>query len=118
MGLFFMSDQNDYLTRLTSLSDKLLNVAIEECNPDNWQSANKRIKDLTVEERGNRYWDKKNAAGSLTILIKVQSLIGMQGRQKPGEQSKGAGKDDDVEGQIKKAEKEVEKILDRVLNKA
>jgi hypothetical protein len=69
----------DYKTRLTALSDKLTDVVLEEADPDNWPGAGKKPSELTKDERGDRYWDK-NAAASLTLLIKVHSLIGMQTR--------------------------------------
>ncbi|MFH7090609.1 hypothetical protein ACHWWK_23175 [Klebsiella pneumoniae] len=79
---------SDYKTRLTALSDKLTDVVLEEADPDNWPGAGKEITKHTKQERGDRYWHKKNAAASLTLLVKVHSLIGMHtrgGRQKPAE---------------------------------
>lgn len=112
-----MSEDNDYFSRLTALSGKLLDVAIEESDPDNWQSAGKPIKSLSTEERGNRYWDKKNAAGSLTLLIKVQSLIGMHARTKQPPKPGAEQPEDDFDERLKKAEQEAGKILERVLSK-
>ncbi|ENT9569148.1 hypothetical protein ACFA6N_002430 [Salmonella enterica] len=105
----------DYRTRLTALSDKLTNVVIEEADPDNWSGSKKPVKELTKDERGDRYWDKKNAAASLTLLIKVHSLIGMQSRGTTGENV-----DDDDFGlaqQVAKAEKEAAAIIERVMKK-
>lgn len=105
----------DYRTRLTALSDKLTNVVIEEADPDNWSGSKKPVKELTKDERGDRYWDKKNAAASLTLLIKVHSLIGMQSRGATGENT-----DDDDFGlaqQVAKAEKEATAIIERVMKK-
>ncbi|EJP5180880.1 hypothetical protein NT945_002122 [Salmonella enterica] len=105
----------DYRTRLTALSDKLTSVVIEEADPDNWSGSKKPVKELTKDERGDRYWDKKNAAASLTLLIKVHSLIGMQSRGTTGENV-----DDDDFGlaqQVAKAEKEAAAIIERVMKK-
>lgn len=105
----------DYRTRLTALSDKLTRVVIEEADPDNWSGSKKPVKELTKDERGDRYWDKKNAAASLTLLIKVHSLIGMQSRGATGENV-----DDDDFGlaqQVAKAEKEAAAIIERVMKK-
>ncbi|EAM6080673.1 hypothetical protein CDJ04_07135 [Salmonella enterica] len=106
----------DYRTRLTNLSDKLTNVVIEEADPDNWSGSKKPVKELTKDERGDRYWDKKNAAASLTLLIKVCSLIGMQSRGATGEN---ADDDDDfgLAQQVAKAEKEAAAIIERVMKK-
>ncbi|EBQ4755632.1 TPA: hypothetical protein H2A59_004915 [Salmonella enterica] len=107
---------DDYRTRLTNLSDKLTNVVIEEADPDNWSGSKKPVKELTKDERGDRYWDKKNAAASLTLLIKVHSLIGMQTRGATGEN---ADDDDDfgLAQQVAKAEKEAAAIIERVMKK-
>ncbi|EAQ6129194.1 hypothetical protein AXA88_09025 [Salmonella enterica] len=106
---------DDYRTRLTNLIDKLTNVVIEEADPDNWSGSKKPVKELTKDERGDRYWDKKNAAASLTLLIKVHSLIGIQSRGATGENA-----DDDDFGlaqQVAKAEKEAAAIIERVMKK-
>ena len=106
---------NDYKTRLTALSDKLTDVVLEEADPDNWPGAGKRPSELTKDERGDRYWDKKNAAASLTLLIKVHSLIGMQ---KPGGTPSGTPIQEDeafaLGQQVNKAEREAAAILKRL----
>ncbi|EOS96633.1 hypothetical protein LU631_16655 [Erwinia tracheiphila] len=50
---------DDYKNRLTELSDKLTEVVINEANPDNWPGAEKPVKQLSKDERGDRYWSKK-----------------------------------------------------------
>ncbi|BDG86583.1 hypothetical protein [Citrobacter koseri] len=105
----------DYKTRLTALSDKLTDVVLEEADPDNWAGGNKRVNALTKQERGDRYWDKKNAAASLTLLIKVHSLIGMQTRG--GTPSDNPGQDDEAFAlgqQVSKAEREAAEIIKRL----
>ncbi|MBU4682388.1 hypothetical protein KC222_10210 [Cedecea davisae] len=105
----------DYKTRLTALTDKLTDAVLEEADPDNWPGAGKKAKDLTKDERGDRYWDKKNAAASLTLLIKVHSLIGMQTRG--GTAKDNLGQDDEafeLGKQVSKAEKEAAAIIERI----
>lgn len=104
----------DYKTRLTALSDKLTDVVLEEADPDNWPGAGKKPSELTKDERGDRYWDKKNAAASLTLLIKVHSLIGMQTRggvpPEPGE----IDEEFELGQRVNKAEREAAAILKRL----
>ncbi|HEM8492622.1 TPA: hypothetical protein U2Q18_003702 [Citrobacter koseri] len=104
----------DYKTRLTALSDKLTDVVLEEADPDNWAGGNKRVNALTKQERGDRYWDKKNAAASLTLLIKVHSLIGMHTRggvpPVPGE----IDEEFELGQRVNKAEREAAAILKRL----
>ncbi|MEL5315749.1 hypothetical protein PTR49_05650 [Serratia ureilytica] len=107
----------DYKTRLTALCDKLTDVAITESNPDNWPGAGKAQKDFTQEERGDRYWEKKNAAATLTLLVKLHSLIGMHARGgAPADPASNA--EAEANKQIAKAEKEAQRIVDRALSKA
>ena len=82
---------------------------------DNWPGAGKKPSELTKDERGDRYWDKKNAAASLTLLIKVHSLIGMQTRG--GTPSDNPGQDDEAFAlgqQVSKAEREALAIIARL----
>jgi len=107
----------DYKTRLTALTDKLTDAVLEEADPENWAGGNKRVDQLTKQERGDRYWDKKNAAASLTLLIKVHSLIGMQTRG--GTAKDNPDQDDEafeLGQQVSKAEKEAAAIIDRLQN--
>lgn len=104
---------SDYKTRLTALSDKLTDVALEEADPDNWPGAGKEITKHTKQERGDRYWHKKNAAASLTLLVKVHSLIGMH---TPG------GEDPDDEAfllgqQVAAAERKAMEVIERLQHK-
>lgn len=105
----------DYKTRLTDLTDKLTDAVLEEADPENWAGGVKRLGELTKQERGDRYWDKKNAAASLTLLIKVHSLIGMQTRG--GTPSNNPGEDDEafeLGQQVSKAEREAAAIIERI----
>ncbi|WP_336983929.1 hypothetical protein [Cedecea sp. HN178] len=105
----------DYKTRLTALTDKLTDAVLEEADPENWAGGNKRVDQLTKQERGDRYWDKKNAAASLTLLIKVHSLIGMQTRG--GTAKDNPGQDDEafeLGQQVSKAEREAARIIERI----
>ncbi|AKL35622.1 hypothetical protein NMD36_09460 [Escherichia coli] len=106
---------SDYKTRLTALTDKLTDVVLQEADPANWPGADKKVSELTKDERGDRYWDKKNAAASLTLLIKVHSLIGMQTRG--GTPSDNPGQDDEafeLGQQVAKAEREAAAIIERM----
>ncbi|MEQ6971045.1 hypothetical protein [Pectobacterium polaris] len=105
---------NDYKSRLTVLSDKLTDTVLTEADPDNWPGAGKTINQHTKDERGDRYWFKKNAAATLTLLTKVHSLIGMHTR---GGSPNDGGGDDEAFGlgqQVAKAEREAAAIIERL----
>jgi hypothetical protein len=96
----------DQLVRLNELSDMLADVLIEEIDPREWPGAGAPLASLSKEDRGDRYWCKKNAAATLMLVGKV------------GELTKGAllmnyDADDSrqLDDDIKQAEKEASKLL-------
>ena len=100
--------------RQEALSEKLTDVVLYEADPDNWPGAARPPRQHSQQERGDRYWCKKNAAATLTLLVKVHRLIGQQQRGKSG-----AGDDDEkfeLGQQIASAEREAKKILERLQN--
>ncbi|CQH34491.1 TPA: hypothetical protein PXJ75_002865 [Yersinia enterocolitica] len=109
----------DYKTRLTTLCDKLTDVVLTESDPDNWPGADKAINELSKDERGDRYWDKKNAAASLTLLIKVHSLIGMHNRGgKTPDNSPSADTEEEMAKEVATAERDAKRVVERALKKA
>lgn len=106
---------NDYKTRLTALSDKLTDVVLEEADPDTWPGADKPLDKHTKQERGDRYWCKKNAAASLTLLVKVHSLIGMHTRG--GTPKDGDEPDDEafrLGQRVSAAERAAQEVIERL----
>lgn len=101
--------REDQYNKLADLQEKLCNVVLYEADPDNWPGCGKHMKDLTQEERGDRYWSKKNAAATLTLLNKV-ATTGMRST-KPGQDSE--DESDDFDRQMQRAEADAAKILKR-----
>lgn len=66
--------REDQIQRLKELSERLADAFIFEADPDNWPGAGLKPCDMTQEERGNRYWSKKDAAATATILNKAITL--------------------------------------------
>ncbi|WP_338576313.1 hypothetical protein V6L78_13195 [Pseudomonas canadensis] len=103
--------RDDQITRLQALSESLGEVVIHEVDPANWPGGTKKPGELTQQERGDRYWSKKNAAATMTLLLKVVNITGVLGKQKPG-------KDDDaaqeLDGELAAAEREAQSIIDRM----
>lgn len=118
----------DQETRLAELEAKLLEVALDECDPDNWtteesarenalaetegldpEAAAALIADAVKGWRGNRYWDKKNGNQTLSMLTRVVAL-----RMKIDERKENGGgseTDPDLVQQMRDAEKEAKKKL-------
>ena len=103
----------DHKTKLEDLTDKLIDVVIEESNPFNWSGGTKKMSAMSAKERGDRHWDKKNAVATLTIVTKVQTLLGMIERKvAPTDQETF-----DLGKQVAEAEKEANKILEKIMAK-
>ncbi|ASN67374.1 hypothetical protein [Pseudomonas sp. NBRC 111137] len=104
--------RDDQITRLQALSERLGEVVITEVDPNNWPAANKLPAELTQEERGNRYWCKKNAAATMTLLLKVVNIAGIMNRQKPAPDAGHAV--DELDGELAAAEREAQAIIERM----
>ncbi|MBI3904434.1 MAG: hypothetical protein HY309_02435 [Pseudomonas fluorescens] len=100
----------DQIARLQALSENLAEVVIDEANPLTWPGEGKVAKELTQEERGNRYWCKKNAAATMTLLVKVMSITSTLTREKDpaaGEQEK------ELDDEVAQAERQAMALLER-----
>jgi hypothetical protein len=137
----------EQLERLIGLEGKLLEVALEECDPDNWIDQDKaEAKAKELEEKalqalaggdeleaknlyadakalrkgwkGERYWEKKNATATVSLLTKLELY---RQRMEEGRQAgKGGNGDDDSKAaaDMKAAEKKVRERLSLVKRRA
>lgn len=97
----------DQITKLSSLSSDLTDVVLGEADPTSWPGDGKKLVELTQDERGDRYWSKKNAAATLSLLIKIHTMLGIADRGL----NQVMPEDDDMDAEIAKAEKAAKKIL-------
>jgi hypothetical protein len=104
--------------RLKQLQEKLTDTVLHEADPDKWPGQGKELAEITRDERGDRYWCKRNAAATLSIIMKIHNLTGVieaGGSAKPNELP---GEDDDLETEIRNAEKEAAAIVSRMQKRA
>ncbi|SEB73412.1 hypothetical protein SAMN05216178_2051 [Pseudomonas saponiphila] len=102
--------RSDQLDRMQNLAEDLAEVVIQEADPKQWPGAGKLLADLTKDERGDRYWCKKNAAATMTLLVKVMNICGTlnrAGAPAPNEEEEGMDKD------IARAEQEAVALLEK-----
>jgi len=104
--------REDQVARLQALSESLGEVVIHEIDPGNWPGAAKDPADLTQQERGDRYWSKKNAAATMTLLLKVVNITGILNKQKPGKDAGDAA--EELDGELAAAERAAQAIIDRM----
>jgi len=103
----------DQRKRLAELSDRLIEVVLEEADPDFWPGAGQSLADVDQETRGNRYWCKKNAQATFVLVTSVEKLTAntkeMLGRD--------PYKNHELDAQIARAEKVAGEMLKKIEGK-
>lgn len=102
----------DQLQRLNDLAEKLADSFLLEADPSEWPGDGKPPADLTQQQRGDRYWCKKNAMATGGVLRFALDLIGKQSDTPPAEA------DADMDKRIREAEQRAERLTATVVNKA
>ena len=109
--------REDQYQKLAELQEKLADACIDEADPELWPGAGKLSSKMTKEERGDRYWCKKNAAATLTLLNKVITL-GTRPDLNPGQTpSPSDDEEDELDKSIAAAEKKAEGQLLKFQNR-
>jgi hypothetical protein len=102
---------DDQRLRLAALEEKLVDLVLDEADPDHWSGEGKSLSQLSQLERGDRYWCKKNAAASLSLLVKVSAVLEV----KPGVGPSGrTDAEEGVDRAIARAEAAAAKALERI----
>lgn len=107
--------RQDQIQRLTELQERLADVVLEEADPAEWPGANTPLAALTQQERGDRYWCKKNAAATFSLLERTTSVL--TDLQDPN-RNRDPKDDADLDKQIAAKEKEAQRLLDKVMKGA
>lgn len=68
--------RQDQYERLQSLEERLLDVFIEEADPNNWPGAGIKIANMDQTTRGDSFWARKTAASVGVLYTRVGAMIG------------------------------------------
>lgn len=98
---------------LQALAQELVGVAIEECDPSLWPGAGKRPNELTRQERGDRVWAKKNAAATMSLLLDISRVLGVERSAGAGTVPEDVATDEDIDAMIRAAESDVRRFQER-----
>lgn len=108
--------RQDQYEKLQSLSEKLADVFLSEADPDTWPGNGKQPGEVDQQTRGDRYWCKKNAVSTLSLICRIANLKGTIQQQSCS--GTGAGSVTDTENEldeeVKAAEKEAKRLLDEL----
>lgn len=108
--------REDQLEKLQALSEELTDVFLFEANPKEWPGHGVLPKDLTQEDRGDRYWSKKNAVATMAIVVRIESLTARL--VNPRGKDADDGEDASIDKDIAEAEKEAKKMVEAVMKRA
>lgn len=105
------------LKRLTEVETKLVNVFLEEADPDLWAQVDPKTDAKEQQKaRGDRYWQAKVANQTIALLTRIEAY---RSRTASGKQSKPDDTDDrEVRKDIQAAEKKVRERLSLVKKRA
>lgn len=102
----------DQIARLNDLAERLADSFLYEADPAEWPGDGMPPGELSQQERGDRYWCKKNAMATGGVLRYTLDLIGKHQGAAPEED------DADMDRRIKDAERRAEQMAARVMSKA
>lgn len=112
--------RQDQYEKLQALTEKLTDAFIGEADPGKWPGDGLEPGQMDQQTRGDRYWCKKNAAATLTVLMKTTNLIGVIQQRSAGGGNDPAGvgeekpEEDSLDAEVKAAEKEAARMLDKI----
>ena len=110
----------DQLVKLAALAERLIDIVLIEGDPNNWTAAGQLPREMTKQDRGDRYWCIKSAA---MVKADADRILMMLGRSGVGPYARNEGvhlaggsasADDggDIEGIISAAERRAQRMLE------
>lgn len=116
--------RQEQFEKLQILAEKLTDVFIEEADPDTWPGSGLASANMDQKTRGDRYWSKKNAAATLTVIMKTTNLLGVIRQRSAADTPGGVGdpeqekEDASLDAEIAAAEKEATRLMDQIQRRA
>lgn len=112
--------RQDQYEKLQALEERLTDVFINEAEPAKWPGHALEPGAMDQQTRGDRYWCKKNAVATLSLIQRVAGLvhtIQVNGATPPpaaGAEPAAGEEDKQLDGEIAAAEKEAARLLDEM----
>lgn len=108
--------RQDQFERLQALSEKLMDVFLDEADPDHWPGRGMKIGAMDAQTRGDLYWVRKTAASAGMLYTRVESMIGQVHQAGIGTTAAPDDQPEDesasqLDDQIKSAEKEAARLM-------
>lgn len=105
----------DQYEKLKLLQEKLADVLLVEADPAHWNGDGKALADLTRDERGDRYWCKRNAAATLSVITRIFTVTGLIERASTGAPADVPDEGEtDLDREVQTAERAAKAILTKL----
>lgn len=113
--------RQDQYEKLQSLSEKLMDALLWEADPERWSGDGLSPRGMSTQERGDRYWCKKNAVATAALIHRVMSLAGRIQLASNVGAGGAAGEvtpaEDGIDSEIAAAEREGARMLNQLLQR-
>ena len=108
----------EQLTRLMSLSDRLIEASLIDADPGNWTANGLKPMEMSKEERGDAKWCRSLAVSTVALAMQVQRLLHrpLMGDAFMGgnlNQFDGMDEEETVESEISRYEQAAAKVLSK-----
>ncbi len=114
--------RQDQYEKLQALTEKLTDAFLWEAEPERWSGHGLSPNGMSTQERGDRYWCKKNAVATAALIHRTLSLVGRIQQASVLGAGGAAGEvtepEDGLDAEVAAAEREGNRLLERVLAKA
>lgn len=106
--------RQDQFDKVQDIYEKLTDVFVVEGDPDNWSGAGLKPDQMTRETRGDRYWCKRNAVATLSMMARLQNLtqtVRDASNRGGGTPAEVVEEESELDKEIDAAEKEANKLI-------
>lgn len=110
--------RQDQYEKLQKLQDKILDVFIEEADPEHWPGKGLKIGAMDAQTRGDLYWVRKTAVSAAMLFNRVEAMVHRvqlmgAGTAPPVEEGSAAQQEEEsqLDQQVRAAEKEGARLM-------
>ena len=108
--------RQDQYERLQALGETLTEVFLTEGDPRNWTGASTPMAEWSSQQRGDRYWEKKNAFATISLIHRVSGLVTLvQTNSNAGAAGAAVTEEEaSLDAEVRAAEAEAKRLMDRL----
>ncbi|MDQ0068271.1 hypothetical protein J2W34_000045 [Variovorax boronicumulans] len=109
--------KQEQFERLQALHEKLVDVFLDEADPEKWPGQGIALATMDAQTRGDRYWSKKNAVATIALTQRIQTLVTVvrgSGDAPPESPTSLTDPEDDLDKMTSEMEAEAKRLLNKL----